>query len=135
MVAAIFLLPAPARPPGGSIPRAVGIAAVGTALVAVLWAYEGWHDASFIAGEMRAPQRDFPKGLIGGTVVVIALYLAANLAYLHVLTPAEIASSERVALSAIRRVAGETGGRLLTAAILCSILGAMNALVLAGPRA
>ena len=135
MVAAIFLLPAPPRPAAGVVSGAVGIAAVGTALVAVLWAYEGWHDASFIAGEMRAPQRDFPRGLVGGTAVVIALYLAANLAYLHVLTPPEIASSERVALAAIRRVAGETGGRLLTAAILCSILGAMNALVLAGPRA
>jgi APA family basic amino acid/polyamine antiporter len=135
MVAAIFLLPAPSRPPGGSVPGGFGIAAVGTALVAVLWAYEGWHDVTFIAGEMRTPQRDFPRGLLLGTGIVIAVYLAANLAYLHVLTPAEIASSERVALLAIRRVAGETGGRLLTAAILCSILGAMNALVLAGPRA
>jgi APA family basic amino acid/polyamine antiporter len=101
----------------------------------VLWAYEGWHDVTFIAGEMRYPQRDFPRGLIGGTTIVVGLYLAANLAYLYVLTPAEIASSDRVALTAIRRVAGETGARLLTAAILASILGAMNALVLAGPRA
>jgi len=137
MVGAIFLLPSPPRPSPAAtaIPGPVGIAAIGTALVAVLWAYEGWHDVTFIAGEMRAPQRDFPRGLIGGTAIVIALYLAANLAYLHVLTPTEIGSSERVALEAIRRVAGETGGRLLTAAILCSILGAMNALVLAGPRA
>jgi APA family basic amino acid/polyamine antiporter len=137
MVAAIFILPSPPRPaavsPASAAP--VSIAAIGTALVAVLWAYEGWHDVTFIAGEMRDPQRDFPRGLVGGTAIVIALYLAANLAYLHVLTPAEIGSSERVALEAIRRVAGETGGRLLTAAILCSILGAMNALVLAGPRA
>jgi APA family basic amino acid/polyamine antiporter len=137
MVAAIFLLPSPPRAAAApAAPAApVSIAAIGTALVAVLWAYEGWHDVTFIAGEMRAPQRDFPRGLVGGTAIVIALYLAANLAYLHVLTPAEIGSSERVALEAIRRVAGETGGRLLTAAILCSILGAMNALVLAGPRA
>jgi APA family basic amino acid/polyamine antiporter len=137
MVAAIFLLPSPPRAASAphGFPGPVGVAAVGTALVAVLWAYEGWHDVTFIAGEMRAPQRDFPRGLVGGTCIVIALYLAANLAYLHVLTPAEIGSSERVALEAIRRVAGETGGRLLTAAILCSILGAMNALVLAGPRA
>jgi basic amino acid/polyamine antiporter, APA family len=137
MVGAIFLLPSPPRPSPAAvaIPGPVSAAAIGTALVAVLWAYEGWHDVTFIAGEMRAPQRDFPRGLVGGTAIVIALYLAANLAYLHVLTPAEIASSERVALEAIRRVAGETGGRLLTAAILCSILGAMNALVLAGPRA
>jgi len=144
MVAALFLLPV--RPsvesestPAGMLTAgstgAVGVAAFGVALVAVLWAYEGWHDVTFIAGEMRYPQRDFPRGLIGGTTIVVGLYLAANLAYLHVLTPAEIASSDRVALTAIRRVAGETGARLLTAAILASILGAMNALILAGPRA
>ncbi len=63
------------------------------------------------------------------------LYLLANLAYLKVLTPAEIAASDRVALTAMTRVTGEWGGKLLTAAILCSILGAMNALILAGPRA
>ncbi len=138
MVAAVFFLPAPPRPPAvptGAVAGGFTVAAFGTALVAVLWAYEGWHDVTFIAGEMRSPQRDFPRGLIGGTLVVITLYLAANLAYLHVLTPGEIAASPRVALEAIRRVAGETGGRLLTVAILCSILGAMNALVLAGPRA
>ena len=135
MVTAVFLLPSPPRPAGGAVPGPAGAAAFGTALVAVLWAYEGWHDVSFAAGEMRDPQRDFPRGAIGGVAIVVALYLAANFAYLHVLTPAEIAASERVALTAIRRVAGETGARLLTAAILCSILGAMNALVLAGPRA
>jgi basic amino acid/polyamine antiporter, APA family len=144
MVAALFLLPVRPSADSGSTPAgmlapgstgAVGVAAFGVALVAVLWAYEGWHDVTFIAGEMRFPQRDFPRGLIGGTVIVVALYLSANFAYLHVLTPAEIASADRVALTAIRRVAGETGARLLTAAILCSILGAMNALVLAGPRA
>jgi basic amino acid/polyamine antiporter, APA family len=137
MVAAIFLLPSPRQPAGDTVllRRGFGGQAFGTALVAVLWAYEGWHDVSFAAGEMRQPQRDFPRGLIGGVAIVVALYLAANLAYLHVLTPHEIASSERVALKAILRVAGETGGRLLTVAILCSILGAMNALVLAGPRA
>jgi len=145
MVAALFLLPVRPSAGSGSTPTArlaapgstgaVGVAAFGVALVAVLWAYEGWHDVTFIAGEMRFPQRDFPRGLIGGTVIVVALYLSANFAYLHVLTPEEIASADRVALTAIRRVAGETGARLLTAAILCSILGAMNALVLAGPRA
>ena len=135
MVAAIFTLPSSPQPSGGTLSGQVGLAAFGTAIVAVLWAYEGWHDVSFVAGEMREPQRNFPRGLIGGVAVIVALYLLANLAYLHVLSPREIAASERVALTAIRRVAGETGARLLTAAILCSILGAMNALVLAGPRA
>lgn len=138
MVLTIFLLPgtpsdaaAPPPLPSGPVP----LAAMGVALVAVLWAYEGWHDVSFAAGELRNPQRDFPRGLIGGVAIVILLYLLANLAYLRILSPAEIAASDRVALTAMTRVTGEWGGKLLTAAILCSILGAMNALILAGPRA
>ena len=141
MVLAIFLLPgqpaaagtAPAAPhlPTGPIP----LAAIGVALVAVLWAYEGWHDVSFAAGEMHDPQKNFPRAIVGGVALVIALYLLANLAYLRVLSPAEIAATDRVALTAMTRVTGALGGKILTAAILCSILGAMNALILAGPRA
>jgi APA family basic amino acid/polyamine antiporter len=139
MVVAIFVLPGP-RPDASAVahplpPGPVSAAAIGVALVAVLWAYEGWHDVSFAAGEIHEPQKNFPRGLILGVAIVITLYLSANLAYLRVLTPAEIAASDRVALTAMTRVTGAWGGRLLTAAILCSILGAMNALVLAGPRA
>ena len=139
MVAVIFLLPGPgpaavstAPPlPSGPVPAA----AIGVALVAVLWAYEGWHDISFAAGEIHEPQKNFPRAVILGVAIVIALYLAANLAYLKVLTPAEIAATDKVALVAMLRMTGAWGGKLLTAAILCSILGAMNALILAGPRA
>jgi APA family basic amino acid/polyamine antiporter len=139
MVIVIFLLPAPAHaapvaapplPPGP-----IGAAAVGTALVAVLWAYEGWHDVSFAAGEIHNPQRNFPLGLVGGVALCVALYIAANLAYLKVLTPAEIAATDRVALAAMNRIMGAWGGKLLTAAILASILGALNAMMLSGPRA
>jgi basic amino acid/polyamine antiporter, APA family len=140
MVLVIFLLPGPPADPATSAPPPlpagpVPLAAVGVALVAVLWAYEGWHDVSFAAGEIHEPQKNFPRGIVGGVSIVVGLYLLANLAYLKVLTPAEIAVSDRVALTAMTRVTGEWGGKLLTAAILCSILGAMNALILAGPRA
>lgn len=140
MVLVIFLLPGPAADPAATPPPPlptgpIPLAAVGVALVAVLWAYEGWHDVSFAAGEIHEPQKNFPRGIIGGVSIVVGLYLLANLAYLKVLTPAEIAASDRVALTAMTRVTGEWGGKILTAAILCSILGAMNALILAGPRA
>lgn len=140
MVLVIFLLPGPSAEPAALAPPPlptgpVPLAAFGIALVAVLWAYEGWHDVSFAAGEIHEPQKNFPRGIIGGVSIVVGLYLLANLAYLKVLTPAEIAASDRVALVAMTRVTGEWGGKLLTAAILCSILGAMNALILAGPRA
>ena len=140
MVLAIFLLPPHAADPAaaGVAPLPTGpvpLAAVGVALVAVLWAYEGWHDVTFAAGELHNPQRNFPRAIIGGVGIVVAVYLLANFAYLKVLTPEEIAASDRVALTAMTRVTGVWGGKLLTAAILCSILGAMNALILAGPRA
>ncbi len=136
MVMAIFLAPAPVTPSSAPVPGGpVGPMAFGVALVAVLWAYEGWHDVSFAAGEIRDPQKNFPRGLIAGISIVVGLYLVANLAYLHVLTPSEIAASDRVALTAMLKVTGEWGAKFLTAAIVCSILGAMNALVLAGPRA
>ncbi len=136
MILVIFLAPLPTAPSSAPVPGgAVGFTAIGIALVAVLWAYEGWHDVSFAAGEIRNPQRNFPRGLVAGTLAVVTLYLAANLAYLHVLSPTEIAGTDRVALAAIHKVAGDWGARFLTAAIVCSILGAMNALVLAGPRA
>ncbi len=139
MVAVIFLLPGPGTAVSTAVPPLpsgpVPAAAVGVALVAVLWAYEGWHDISFAAGEIHEPQKNFPRGVILGVAIVITLYLLANLAYMRVLTPAEIAATDRVALAAMTRITGEWGGKLLTAAILCSILGAMNALILAGPRA
>jgi APA family basic amino acid/polyamine antiporter len=136
MVIAIFLAPVPAGLSSAPVPGGpVGPMAFGIALVAVLWAYEGWHDVSFAAGEIRDPQRNFPRGLIAGISIVVGLYLIANLAYLHVLSPTEIASSDRVALTAMLKVTGQWGAKFLTAAIVCSILGAMNALILAGPRA
>ena len=133
-----IVLRAPARissAPLAAPPPGFGVAAFGIALVAVLWAYEGWHDVGFAAGEMRNPRRDFPIAIIGGTAIVVALYLAANLAYLHVLSPARIAATPRVASAAMRLAGGAWADRLLSIAIVCSILGALNALVLAGPRA
>ncbi|MGH9441160.1 MAG: APC family permease [Thermoanaerobaculia bacterium] len=135
MTIAIFALPARApKLPSMTSPKAPGFAAIGIALVAVFWAYEGWHDASFVAGETRDPQRSFPLGCVLGELVIIGLYLAANVAYFRVMSVAEIAASPRVGLAAIAKVAGPWGGRALTAAIMCSILGAMNGSILAGPR-
>ena len=138
MTIAIFAFAGPA-PTASAAPPAPGgsggLSAIGLAFVAVFWAYEGWHDATFVAGEVRDPQRNFPSGVVIGELAIIALYVAANLAYFRVMSVAEIAASPRVALSAIGKVLGPWGGRALTAAIVCSILGAMNGSILAGPRA
>ena len=66
----------------------------GLALVSVLWAFDGWADLSFVAGEVKDPRRILPRALIGGTLAVVAIYLLANIAYLAVLPVSEIARSQ-----------------------------------------
>ena len=114
--------------------QAISVAGFGIALVAVLWAYEGWHVVSFVAGEMKLPQRDLPRSLFYGTATVMLICVAANLGYYHVLSPAEIRSSGAVAALAMGKVLGPTAATFISALILVSILGSMNGLILTGPR-
>src|SRR5262249_6167780 len=69
----------------------------GLALISILWVYDGWADVTFVSGEVRAPERNLPVALIVGTLAVIVIYLASNLAYMHVLRIDEIANSQLVA--------------------------------------
>jgi APA family basic amino acid/polyamine antiporter len=110
------------------------VAGLGIALVAVLWAYEGWHVVSFVAGEMKQPQRDLPRSLVYGTAIVMLICVAANLGYYHVLSPAEIRSSGAVAALAMGKVLGPVAATSISVLILVSILGSMNGLILTGPR-
>lgn len=106
----------------------------GVALIAVLWSYEGWHVVSFTAGEFKDPARGLPRSLIGGTVVVSALYIALNLAYYSVLSSAQIRGTDSAAASATVAAFGGGATRLISILILISILGAMNGMILTGPR-
>ncbi len=76
-------------------PHALTVAGFFAALVAALWAYDGWNNVSMVASEIRRPQRSLPLALIGGTLAVIAIYLAANAAYFHVLTAQQVGASQR----------------------------------------
>jgi APA family basic amino acid/polyamine antiporter len=107
----------------------------GVALIGVLWAYEGWHMLSFAAGEVKNPSRVLPRSYLVGTLVVIAVYLGANLAYLHVLPLPALAEHQRVAAKTMEVLAGPRGATFVAALILCSIFGAINGTVLGGPRA
>ncbi len=109
-------------------------ATFGVALVAVLWAYEGWHVVSFTAGEFKRPQRDLPLGLFYGTLAVVAIYLLASVSYYCVLSPADIERATRVADVAITRVSGGTAALFVAVLILVSIVGAANGMTLTGPR-
>lgn len=113
---------------------AFSLAGFGIALVAVLWAYEGWHVISFVAGEMKRPQRDLPRSLFYGTAIVMLIYLVANLGYYHVLTAAEIRGSNALAAFAVGKLFGPIAAGIISLLILVSIVGCMNGLVLTGPR-
>jgi basic amino acid/polyamine antiporter, APA family len=120
--------------PANSGGHAFSLAGFGIALVAVLFAYEGWHIVSFVAGEMKRPQLDLPRGLFYGTATVMLIYLAANLGYYHLLSPAEIQGSNAVAAFAVGKLLGPIAKVFISFLILVSILGSMNGLILTGPR-
>jgi len=107
---------------------------VGLAMIAVLWAYEGWQYVTFSAGEAIDPQRTFPRALVLGTVLLIALYLLANVAYVAALGTTGVMASERVAADAVSAVLGPSAGKLIAAVILVSMFSAANGLTLTAPR-
>jgi APA family basic amino acid/polyamine antiporter len=107
----------------------------GVALIGVLWAYEGWHMLSFSAGEVKDPGRNLPRSYLVGMLVVVTAYLGANLAYLRVLSLPALIQHQRVAARAMEVLAGPGGMAFVSGLILCSIFGAINGNMLAGPRA
>jgi basic amino acid/polyamine antiporter, APA family len=117
-----------------STPAPGGMAGFFVALVAALWAYDGWNNAGMLGSEVENPQRTFPLALIGGVVAVIGVYLLTNVAYFSVLPAGEVASSSRVAADMMRRVAGPNGGAAVSVAAMISIFAALNGSILSGSR-
>ena len=94
-------------------PSRAGIPGCFAALVAALWAYDGWNNAGMLGSEIERPQRNLPLALISGTLMMIAVYLLTNLAYFYVLSGAEVGAAERVAATMMRRVMGQPGGAVV----------------------
>jgi APA family basic amino acid/polyamine antiporter len=119
-----------------SAPTAPGnlVTAMGAALVPVMFAYGGWQTASFVAGELRRPERDLPRGLLLGVVGVIALYLAVNYVCVRVLGPEALAATSTPASEVMRRAAGAGGATLIAAGIAISTLGFLSQGILTAPR-
>lgn len=115
-------------------PHPGGIEGFFVALVAALWAYDGWNNAGMLGSEIDQPQRNLPRALIVGTSCMIAIYLLANLAYFYVLSAREVGGSERVAADAMRRVLGTPGGAAVSVAAMISIFAALNGSILSGSR-
>jgi len=110
------------------------MAAVGIAMISVLWAFEGWQYVTFTDAEAIEPQRTIPRALILGTVALITLYLFANLAYLAAMGADRVAASERVAAEAVTNVLGPTAGTLIAVAIIISMFSAAHSVVITAPR-
>jgi basic amino acid/polyamine antiporter, APA family len=107
-----------------------------TALLGVLWAYHGWMNIAPVAGEVSKPQRNIPLALIGGVLVIILLYLGANLAYQLVIPSWEMAGMKDTPVATVFsvRLLGPVGGLVMSAAVMCSVFGALNGNLLVAPR-
>ena len=122
------------REPWPDVTSGALLASLGTAMIGVLWAYEGWQYVTFSAGEALNPQKTFPRALAVGTAALTGLYLIPNLAYVAALGPEAVMRSDRVASEAVTVLIGPTAGMLVAGAILVSIFSAANGLTLTAPR-
>ncbi|MFN3652017.1 MAG: APC family permease [Armatimonadota bacterium] len=108
--------------------------AFGWAMLQSLWAFDGWANGAAVSEEVRDPQRNVPRALLFGTLAITGIYLAVNLAYHYVVPMAEVASSKRVAATVAGTLLGPPGASLIAAAVMISTAGAVNGLLLTGPR-
>ena len=120
-------------PRGDAAPMGV-VAAMGAALVPVLFAYGGWQTSSFVAGELKRPERDLPRGLLLGVVGVIFLYVGVSAVCLRVLGPQGLAATTTPASEVMRRALGEAGARAIAVGIAISTLGFLSQSMLTAPR-
>ncbi len=109
-------------------------AALGVALIAVFWTYDGWVYASWVAGEIRQPERNIPRSLVIGVLCIIALYIGMNAAYLYAMPPAAMARSGTVAESAAALLFSSRAAYWLSLLIAISCFGALSSNILAAAR-
>jgi basic amino acid/polyamine antiporter, APA family len=117
-----------------SFPSGSLLSGVGLAMIAVLWAYEGWQYATYSAGETVNSSRNFPLAFLTGSAALIFIYIFANIGYLAVLGPDGIVGSNRVAATAVATAIHPAVAKLVTITILISIFSAANSVVLTSPR-
>jgi amino acid transporter len=138
LVLAAFLIGGinPAPPPLEPVeaPAQTTLVMFGLAFISLLWVYDGWADVTFLSGEVKRPERNLPLTIIGGTLAVIAIYLLANFAYLHLLSINQVAGSKLVAADTAYRIVGEAGVKLVSIAVMISAFGTLNGSMMTGPR-
>ncbi len=114
----------------------VTLSAMLTALVPIMWTYDGWSNLSFIGGEVKEPGRNLPRALILGTAAIVAIYLLVNAAYLYLIPAEEMAGMGRVASEAAKRITlfGSAGAAIISGVVMVSCFGSVNGSVMTGPR-
>jgi amino acid transporter len=130
------VLPAPTQviERAADAPAPGSLAAFGLAMVAVLWAYDGWSDVGFVGGEIRDPARNVPLAFIGGTAVVVALYLLIDVVYLKVVPLAQMPGRPLIAADVAEALIGPLGASLIAGAVAVSTFGTLNGSMMTGPR-
>src|SRR6266702_1904605 len=123
-------------PAGGIFAQraSVGLSSFLLAMVAILWAYDGWADLAFVGGEVKDPQKILPRALLIGTATVVVLYLSANLVYLYLIPIEQMKHAELVAADVARLVIGPAGVIVVSAAIAVSTFGTLNGSMMTAPR-
>lgn len=106
----------------------------GLAMIAVLWAYEGWQFIAYVAGEARDPQRDLPRAFFYGNASLIGVYVLAAVSYLVALGPQAAARSDTIAAAAMSAVLGPAAAKFVAVMILISVFGGANSIQLTAPR-
>jgi amino acid transporter len=106
----------------------------GLAIISVLYAYDGFADLAFAAGEVKDPQRTLPRAIIGGTIAIVAIYLAANAAYLYVNPITRLAQSPLIAADTMQAIAGRVGVAFVSVVVTVSTFGALIGIMLTAPR-
>ncbi|MBV8855233.1 MAG: amino acid permease [Sinobacteraceae bacterium] len=109
---------------------------LGSALISVMWTYDGWADLSFMGGEVSNPQRTLPLALVFGTIGVMFVYLLLNVAFIYVLPLPQMAQSKLIAASVAEHipVLRDAGAAIVTALVLVSTFSGLNGSMMTGPR-
>ena len=114
----------------------VTLSLVATALISIMWTYDGWADLSFMGGEVKDPGRTLPLALIIGTSAIVVVYLLLNFAYIFLVPLTEMARSPLIASTAAERITlfGSAGGAIISGVVMVSCLGALTGSMMTGPR-
>ncbi len=117
-------------------PNGLNLSLLSTALISIMWTYDGWADLSFMGGEVKNPARTLPLALILGTGAIVVVYLFLNVAYVYLVPLPEMATSKLIASTAAEHIPmlGAAGGKVVAAMVMLACFGTLNGSMMTGPR-